>query len=332
MSARLRVNGLGISVRDANTWRSVLDDVTFSVSPKQTLALVGESGSGKSLLASACLNLLPRDVRIDGGSIRLDDVEVLDSGASTLTAIRGAKLGLVPEDPRASLDPNCSVRQLVARVAQLHGLAVGTAQERADDLLTRLGFAETGARFDLTPSQLSEGDCQRLAITLALLNRPSIVLLDEPMAALDATSQGLVIDTLDAIRASEEVGFVLITHDLGLVPQLAQDMAVMYAGQIVEYGPLQSVLDSPAHPYTLGLLQSIPPMRPVGPPELRRLPTIPGSIDHHTAKDGCPFRLRCAYRQTQPTGFERCDGEAPQLLDVRLDHAVRCHFSEDFLT
>ncbi len=329
MSEALRIEHLTVSVHDSHAWRVVLDDISLTLGPSRATALVGESGSGKSLLAALCLGLIPRGVRVDGGSVRLGDTNVLDCSASQLSRIRGAHIALVPEDPRASLDPNCTVGALMLRVAKMHGFGRSDAKRRGLALLTRFGLANPEEQWTAHPAALSDGDCQRMSLVLALLNRPRVLLLDEPMAALDTTSQSLVTEALSKLQVEEKLSLLLISHDLGLVAETAEDLAVMYAGKLVETGPLEFLFERPGHPYTRGLLQSIPPMDVTGPPEARRLPTIPGTLDHHTAKAGCAFRLRCAYRETKPPGHERCDAQAPELRQVRPAHSIRCHYAEE---
>ena len=293
----------------------VVDDVSFAIGRGEILALAGESGSGKSITALSILGLVPPPGRISAGSIRLDGRELLTLDERELRHIRGMRIGFVFQEPMTALNPVFSIGDQIAEALQVHGLAKGAAaRARAVELLDAVRIQDPARRARDFPHQLSGGMRQRVLIAAAIACRPSLVIADEPTTALDATVQAEILDLLVAMRQESGLSLLLITHDLGIVARVADRVAVMYAGRIVETGPARGVLAAPGHPYTRGLLASLPGSIPG-----RRLEAIPGAVpDLAALPPGCAFAPRC------PARFAACDASRPGDFTVSRAHSARC--------
>ena len=278
----------GLSVRTA-TGLPLVEEVSFALPRGRTLALVGESGCGKSLTLLAALGLLPRGLAA-GGSVRFEGAETLHAPA-TLAPLRGGRIAVIFQDPVASLNPVLTVGTTLGRVLARHrGLRGRAAREAAAALLARVGIAAPERRLADYPHQLSGGTAQQVAIAAALAGRPALLLADEPTTALDVTTQAAILALLERLRAEEGLALLLVTHDLGVVARLADEVAVMYAGRVVEHAPAAALLRGPAHPYAAGLLRAVPSLDPVAAP----LVPLPGTVPPPaTRPPGCAFAPRC---------------------------------------
>jgi len=285
--------------------------VSWSLAAGQTLAVVGESGSGKSVSALAVLGLIPRPPgRIAGGRIAYRGQDILGMDAGELRRLRGNRIAMIFQEPMTSLNPVLRIGEQIAEGLRVHqGLDRPTARQRALDMLRLVQIPEPERRLDAWPHELSGGMRQRVMIALALACGPDVLIADEPTTALDVTIQAQILDVLRDIKTRLGTSIVLITHDLGVVAEMADRVVVLYAGQVVEEGPVRAVLRRPTHPYTLGLLGARPELssRSTGP-RRTRLTEIPGTVPSlREPIIGCAFAPRCALASA------RCRAEAPVL-------------------
>jgi len=296
-----------------------VDGVSFTVEAGETLAIVGESGSGKSVTALSIMRLLPARVgRIAAGSIRLRGRELTTLPDEEMRGVRGRQIGMIFQEPMTSLNPVHTVGAQIAEVVRCHeGLAQAQADAHAVDMLALVGIPEPRRRAGNFPHELSGGMRQRVMIAMALACRPSVLIADEPTTALDVTIQAQILDLMEDLQAQLGMALVFITHDLGVVAQIADRVMVMYAGQVVEAGPVADLFSHPRMPYTAGLLDSIP--RLGRSRHGRRLNAIPGHVPT-TARlpVGCRFSTRCRYLEPQ------CETTAPGLEPAAANHDVRC--------
>jgi len=308
-----------------------VDGVTFSIPRGRTLALVGESGCGKSVTSYSILRLVQKPGRIVGGRILLRprrgeaiDLASLDERDARLFDVRGGTVSMIFQEPVAALSPVHTIGDHLAEALQLHE-TVSNAEDRRRgiDMLRKVGISAPERRFDQYPHELSGGMRQRVGIAIALICNPELLIADEPTTALDVTIQAQILQLIRSLQRELGCSVLLITHDLGVVAQAADEVAVMYLGRIVEHGPMRDVLKHPRHPYTQGLLRSIPSLN-VG----RRLASIPGSVPSLTAiPSGCPFHPRCEFAQAG-----RCDvGPPPALRPLAPDHEVACVRAEEIV-
>ncbi|MGI9611979.1 MAG: dipeptide/oligopeptide/nickel ABC transporter permease/ATP-binding protein [Acidimicrobiales bacterium] len=272
---------------------SVVRDVNFDIGSGQVMALVGESGSGKSISALSLLGLVPDPGRATASSIKLDGRELVGLGFDELRSVRGQEIGLISQEPSAALNPAYTVGRQIAEPLIYHlGMSKSEARQRAIELMTRVGIPNPEVRIDSFPHQFSGGMAQRVVIAMALSCNPKLLIADEPTTALDVTVQGQVLDLIGELSRDLGVSVLLITHDLGVVADLASDVAVMYAGEIVESGRLAEVFHNPQHPYTEGLIKAIPRNEE----RSGALPTIDGVVPPPWEwPDGCHFAPRCPY-------------------------------------
>jgi oligopeptide/dipeptide ABC transporter ATP-binding protein len=291
------------------------DGVSFDLGRGEILALAGESGSGKSVTALSLLRLVPPPGRIVSGSIRFEGRDLLALDEPALRRVRGARIGFVFQEPMTALNPAFTVGGQIAEALEVHGVARGAAaRARAVELLDAVRIPDPARRARDFPHQLSGGMRQRVLIAAAMACRPPLVIADEPTTALDATIQADILDLLLAMRQESGLSLLLITHDLGVVARVADRVAVMYAGRLVETGPARDVLASPSHPYTSALLASLPGRTPG-----TRLEAIPGAVpDLSALPAGCAFAPRC------PARFEACDTSRPDAYDVSAGRTTRC--------
>ena len=293
-----------------------VNGVSFSLDKGETLGLVGETGAGKTTTALALLRLVPNPPgKIVGGSIFLEGEELLKYKESEMRKLRGDKIAMIFQDPMTSLNPVLPVGDQIAEVIKVHnkGISLADANKRAAAMLETVGI-EAG-RMGEYPHQFSGGMKQRVVIAIALACNPDILIADEPTTALDVTIQAQVLSLMKKLKKERGTSMIMITHDLGVVAEVCDKVAIMYAGEIVEYGTLDQVYRRPAHPYTKGLFASIPDLHK----HVRRLTPIKGLMpDPSNLPEGCTFCPRC------PAAMERCSKEAPQYVEVESGHMVKC--------
>ena len=304
---------------------TAVDGATLEIAENQTVALVGESGAGKSVTARAILRLLRSPpARIDGGEILFDGDDVHGLSERQMRTIRGARIGMIFDDPLAALNPVYTIGRQIMEPMLIHDrCGRRVAKQRALELLEQVGFPDPQRRFTLFPHELSGGMRQRAMIAAALACEPELLIADEPTTALDMVAARGIMDLLRSIKDQRKMAMLLISHDLGVVTQLADEIAIMYAGRIVEQGPRADVMTQPLHPYTRGLLQSVPPLRTKPRRRNRdsvRLQVIPGSAPAmREDTTSCRFAERCAEVMT------RCHEEAPPVFKGANDaHGSRC--------
>jgi peptide/nickel transport system ATP-binding protein len=298
----------------AGTLRAV-DGVSFTLARGEVLGLVGESGSGKTVTGFSILGLIDPPGRIAAGSIRLDGAELVGLDREALRRIRGRRIAMVFQDPAMTLNPVLSIGTQLRLALQAHAPTTRrAAQARSVEVLTQVGIPDAASRLDAFPHQFSGGMRQRVAIAVALLHRPDLIIADEPTTALDVSIQAQILAEVKELVARSGTALIWISHDLATVSSLAQRIAVMYAGRIVEEGPAAAVLRQPRHPYTRGLIDSLPSRARPGEP----LTQIPGTTPSLLRlPPGCAFQPRC------PRASETC-GEAPMSTGDTI-RRVRCH-------
>ena len=299
---------------------AAVDDVSFEIAPGETLGLVGESGSGKSVTALSVLRLVQPPGRIAAGSVKLAGRELLTLPEPDMQRVRGAEIGLIFQEPMTALNPVLTIGEQIMETLRVHRRASRRVARRlAVELVELVGIPEPELRADDYPHQLSGGMRQRALIAIAIACRPSLLIADEPTTALDVTIQAQILDLLREMKKTLRLSLLLITHDLGVVAELADRVAVMYAGRIVEHGPVRALFRSPLHPYTKGLLASIP-----GTTSEHRLQTIAGTVPAlGSFPVGCRFHPRCQER------FDPCPTLPPPEDLVAPDRGVRCHLYHD---
>jgi oligopeptide/dipeptide ABC transporter ATP-binding protein len=320
-----------LSVRDLKTYfvteegtTRAVDGATFDVYPGRTLGVVGETGCGKSVMALSILRIVEKPGRIVGGEVllrshdRWTNVTELESNGPQVRAIRGGDIGLVFQEPMTSFSAMHTIGNQIIESVRLHkDLDHKAARERAAELLRMVGVSRPKERLDEYSWQLSGGLRQRAMIAMALAGGPSLLIADEPTTALDVTTQAQILSLLQDLQSQTGLAVMLITHDLGVIAEMADDVVVMYLGRVVEQGPVDDIFHAPRHPYTRALLRSIPSVEATAKTVL---PTISGSIPHPFARPkGCPFHPRCS---DAIPGL--CDVEAPTLRET-ADSAVSCH-------
>ena len=297
-----------------------VDDVSFTVRAGETLGLVGESGSGKSVTALSILRLVQPPGRIAGGRIRFRGRDLMTLPEREMRAVRGAQISLVFQEPMTALNPVFTIGNQIEETLAVHAIASGrAARDQAVELLRAVSVPEPERRMREYPHQLSGGLRQRALIALALAARPALLMADEPTTALDVTVQAQILDLLRELKQRFSLSLLLITHDLGVIAETADRVAVMYAGRIVEESPVREIFRDPRHPYTRGLLASIPGGRPGEP-----LKAIPGAVPTLGAlPPGCAFQPRCSDR------LDRCGARPPGATDLGGSRSVRCFLSGD---
>jgi peptide/nickel transport system ATP-binding protein len=300
----------------AGTVRAV-DGVSFEVGRGRILGLVGESGSGKSVTGYSILGLIEAPGRISGGEVLLDGVDITQLRGDALRRIRGARIAMVFQDPMMTLNPVLKVStQMVAAIKAHDAVSTEVARKRARDALATVGIPSPEERLDAYPHQLSGGMRQRVAIAIALLHKPAVIIADEPTTALDVSIQSQILAEVRRLATDTGTAFIWVTHDLAVVSSLADDICVMYAGRIVETGPADAVIAAPRHPYTAGLLASVPAEHVPG----SRLPQVPGSAPSLTdLPTGCSFAPRC------PRAAAACSAPPP-VQTFEDGRTALCHF------
>ena len=313
--AVLEVASLRTEFRTSAGVVRAVDDVSFSVGRGQILGLVGESGSGKSMTGYSIMGLIDPPGRVVGGSIRLNGQELLGIGAEAMRRIRGDRIAMIFQDPMMTLNPVLKIAtQMTEAVLAHHDVGMRVARDMARDALARVGIASPEERLQAYPHQFSGGMRQRVAIAIALLNKPDLIICDEPTTALDVTTQSQILFEMQTLCRESGSALVWITHDLAVVAGLADAVAVMYAGQLVEQGSVQQVLEAPRHPYTRALIASAPSRNPRGRPLAQINGMAPSPLD---LPSGCRFRDRC------PRATAECAASPPLVIDGD-GHAWRC--------
>ena len=318
----LEVRGLSIEfpARDGG-WTPIVEDVGLSVARGETVGLVGESGSGKTLTSLALPGLLPfRGGRVSRGSIRFEGTEIVGASEKSLRKIRGERIGMIFQQPLLSLNPAYSVGDQIAETVRRHrGTSTKEAWRLAVAMLERVGISDAASRAHDYPHRFSGGMCQRVMIAQALVCEPSLLIADEPTTALDVTIQARVLQLMRALQADMGLAVLLITHDLGVIAEMCDRVMVMYAGQIVESGPVAAILGAPRHPYTEALIGAVPTAK------TRRLVSVRGNVPSPGAMPaGCRFAPRCP---TARAGT--CDSAAVPLREIGAGHHTRCARFDD---
>ena len=316
--AILRVRGLSVEIAMPSGTLHAVSDVDLEAMRGETLAIVGESGCGKTMTALAIMRLLPRRARLSARQIELEGTDLRALSDKAFSAMRGNRMSMIFQDPMTALNPVYPIGDQLEEIHRRHrGSGRRAARERAEYLLARVGIVNPGARLGQYPHQLSGGLRQRIMIAMALMCDPALIVADEPTTALDVTVQAQVLHLLNDLRAEFDMALVLITHDLGIVARIADRIAVMYAGRVVEAGSSRQIFSSPTHPYTRGLIDCIP--YPGKTRRRTRLGSIPGIVPSTIGGDrGCMFRNRCAWAE------ERCRTEGNAERWIEDGHAYRC--------
>ena len=316
-----------LEVRNLKTYFDVrggvlkaVDDVSFTIEAGETLGLVGESGCGKTVTANSIMRLVPIPPgRIAGGEILFEGLDVLKLSASEMRKIRGNKISMIFQEPMTSLNPVFTVGDQVAEVIQLHQrLSQREIQDRVIEAFRLVRIPAPASRIKDYPHQMSGGMRQRVIIAMALACNPKLMIADEPSTALDVTIQAQILDLMNRLKKETGASILFITHDLGVIAEMAQRVAVMYAGKIMEGADVDTLFSEPKHPYTIGLMSSIPILG-IGKKE-KRLSTIPGMVPSlFKLPQGCLFHERCS------GAFTECRQLEPPMIDLGDGHIVRCH-------
>jgi peptide/nickel transport system ATP-binding protein/oligopeptide transport system ATP-binding protein len=297
-----------------------VDDVSFTIHAGETLGLVGESGCGKTVTANSIMRLVPIPPgRIVGGEILFEDIDLLKLPASEMRKVRGNKISMIFQEPMTSLNPVFTVGDQVAEVIQLHEkLSQREIRERVIETFRLVRIPAPESRINEYPHQMSGGMRQRVIIAMALACNPKLMIADEPSTALDVTIQAQILDLMNRLKEETGASILFITHDLGVIAEMAQRVAVMYAGKIMEGADVNTLFSEPKHPYTIGLMNSIPVLG-IGKKE-KRLSTIPGVVPSlFKLPQGCLFRERCS------VACAECGQLEPPMIDLGDGHIVRCH-------
>lgn len=316
----LNIRNLSIEFHTDSGVVKAVNDMNLSLNKKETLGLVGETGAGKTTTALAILNLVPDPPGIiTSGTIKFNDEEILEKKDREMRKIRGEKISMIFQDPMTSLNPVMTIGEQIEEVLQLHTkLNKEEIHKRAKEMLEVVGILPE--RINDYPHQLSGGMKQRIVIAMALACNPEIILADEPTTALDVTIQAQVLELMKDLKRKYDTSMIMITHDLGIIAEIADTVAVVYAGEVVEYGTLKDIFEDKRHPYTLGLFNSIPKLTD----DVERLSVIPGHTpDPTNLPKGCKFHPRCE------KCMEKCKTENPENQEVTNGHYVKCFLYEN---
>ena len=329
--ALLAVNNLSVSFLSDGKLLPAVSEVSFSVEEGEILALVGESGCGKSITCMSLARLLPGAARILSGEVKLktgpgETTDVMKLAGSELRKIRGGKIAYIFQEPSVSLNPVFRVGEQIAEALELHRPEVSDPWKEAEELLKKVGIPDPASRVRLYPHEMSGGMQQRVMIAMAIASHPALLIADEPTTALDVTIQAQILDLLLELRRTLGTSMILVTHNLGIVSETADRVAVMYAGRIVEMGKVRELIDTPEHPYTRALLAAVPVLGG----DSGRLSTIPGSVPLPAEfPAGCRFSTRCERcLHASPAERKRCCDEVPALRECRSGHFCACHLAE----
>lgn len=326
------MSGHLLEVKNLNTYfhmeagtAKAVQDVSFHVDEREMLGLVGESGCGKSVTSLSIMRLIQSPPgKIESGTITFRDKNLLELSEAEMRKVRGNDIAMIFQEPMTSLNPVFTIGSQIMEAVQLHqNVSTREARERTIEMLKIVGISDPAQRVDEYPHQLSGGMRQRAMIAMALSCNPDMLIADEPTTALDVTIQAQIMDLLAKLQDEMNMAILLITHDLGVVAESTDRIEVMYAGRIVETGPTDKIFASPAHPYTKGLIESVPRLDT----HADRLSVIKGTVpDPADLPTGCSFHPRC------PLADERCRGELPMLSAVGDDHTSRCFKSDQVMT
>jgi len=302
-----------------------VDGVDFEVNPGEILGLVGESGCGKSVTSFSILQLIDDPGRIVDGEIRFNDRDLLKLSEAEMVGMRGNLISMIFQQPQSSLNPVFTVGAQIAEVFEIHkDIKKQEAWDEAVKLLKLVGIADSEKKANSYPHEMSGGQAQRVMIAMALALKPELLIADEPTTALDVTIQAQILDLILGLRDKMGTSVILITHDLGLIAETADRVAVMYAGQIIEQADIEAVFEKPMHPYTQGLIASVPILGQVQD----QLAVIPGSVPNLVdMPPGCRFAPRCQAREEN--GLEICSRLEPELVSINGNHTVRCWLYQD---
>jgi peptide/nickel transport system ATP-binding protein len=318
----LEVKDLSTTFRTDDGPVGAVDHVSFTVDRGRVLGIVGESGSGKSVTNLTLMGLLDRERTTVTGEALLDGRDILTLGADELRRIRGSEIAMIFQDPMTSLNPVYTIGWQLEEAVHLHTeVKKKTATARAVELLRAVGIPGAAERMSSYPHEMSGGMRQRVMIAMALINNPKLLIADEPTTALDVTTQAQILELIRRLRAEFDSAVIMITHDLGVVAELCDDVIVMYAGRVVEQGSVTEIFERPQHPYTWGLLESLPG-RNIDTERLQSIPGTPPSLLHPPL--GCRFHPRCSYV------MEGCRHEPPPRLEALGSdaHLVSCHLDQ----
>ncbi len=321
----LSVEGLTVYFESDHGLIRAVDSIDFVMERGQTFGVVGESGSGKTVMALSLMRLIRPPGRIEAGEILLDGHPLGALSEREMADVRGPRMGMIFQDPGTRLNPVFTIGTQLAELYQVHlGWEHRRAWEEAIGLLERVGIPEAADRAHAYPHELSGGQVQRVMIALALALEPELLIADEPTTALDVTIQAQILELMRSLQQEREMAILLITHDLGVIAEMCDRAAVMYAGHIVEEAPVESIFHAPRHPYTQALLESLPPAEP-GPDPLK---SIPGSLpDPAALPAGCRFAPRCKARSERNLGI--CELQDPELLELWPEEKVRCWLHQE---
>nr|WP_066630322.1 ABC transporter ATP-binding protein [Clostridium magnum] len=316
----LSVENLSMVFENKRRTFTAVDNLSFTVKPGQTLGIVGESGSGKTMASLSVMNLLPNQGKIGTGKINFEGTDLLALKEKDMQKIRGKYISMIFQDPMMSLDQVYTVGyQIVEAILAHEKVSKAEAKERAIKLLASVGIPHSERVFNSYPFQLSGGMCQRVMIAIALSCNPKLIFADEPTTALDVTVQAQILDLLKKVQNEYNMGIVIITHDLGVVADIADRIIVMYAGKSMEEAPTETIMFRASHPYTAGLIKSMPKLSE----SVDRLYSIEGMVpDIRNMPKGCRFCTRC------PLVEERCRVEEPEMREIEPGHFVRCYKAE----
>ena len=316
MSTLLQVQNLQLEFKTARGILKALNNITFDVKPREVFGLVGETGCGKTVTGLSVLRLLPKSARITNGSILFNDKDLLKASMKEMETLRGNDIAMIFQDPSSSLNPVFTIGSQMERVIRQHTkMNAKDAKSRATEMLDKVGLPDVQRMLAAYPHQLSGGQQQRVMIAMALSCNPKLLIADEPTTALDVTIQAQILRLLRDLQEQFEFSVILITHNLGVVAQTCDRLAVLYAGRVAEIGSTEEIFNNPQHPYTRGLMNAIPRPGSRG----KKMAAIPGTVPSNPgAVIGCPFAPRCEYV------FDRCKIETPTPFDISAGHQAAC--------
>ena len=316
-SSLMNIDGLSVDYLTSRGRVLALRKVDIQISRGRTLGLVGESGCGKSTVALAIMGLLAENAVVSGGTITFEERNILKLSKAEINRIRGNKISMIFQDPMTSLNPMLPIRTQITDIQYWQPIGKKQKHQRAEAMLDRVGISDPRKSMQNYPHEFSGGMRQRIMIAMALLSRPSLLIADEPTTALDATLEAQIVDLLLELKAQFDFSILFVSHNLGLVADLCDQVTVMYAGECVESGSTENVLERPLHPYTQALVECDPARIKV---QKRILPTIPGEVpDLVDLQPGCVFLDRCK------EAIALCEHTRPPLCEIRSGHVAACH-------